>query len=244
MRPIRAALFSAILLITAIIGSIWGHMLRRMAPERLLPLGQAWSRMLVKALRLICGITVDVRGLETLPGGPVLIAAQHQSAFDTMIWLTLLKKPSYVLKEELTRLPLFGGLFAASGHIPLDRSGGARSLRNLIGAVQLATKEGRQIIIFPEGTRVRPGERVPLQVGIAALARATGLPVVPAATNSGLFWPRDWLKLRPGVIHIRIHPPIPASTDRATMIERLEAIFYEGELGIPADQPLTSTEKS
>lgn len=227
MRLIRALLFNAILFGTAIIVSLWGHILWRFAPVRVLPLNQAWARMLKRMLRLVCGITVEVQGIENLPAtGPVLIAAQHQSAFDTMIWLTLLQKPSYVLKEELTRLPLFGRMFLASGHIALDRAGGARSLRSLIGAVQLAVRQGRQIIIFPEGTRVVPGQRVPLQVGIAALARATGLPVTPVATDSGLFWPRDALKMRPGVIHIRIHPPIPASTGRAAMIDALEEAFY------------------
>jgi 1-acyl-sn-glycerol-3-phosphate acyltransferase len=224
---LRSFLFNAFLFGTASLGGIYAHILRRFAPERLLPLGQAWARLLVAGLRVICGITLDVRGLEHLPAnGPALIAAQHQSAFDTMIWLVLLRDPSYVLKQELTRMPFFGTLFVASGHIALDREGGARSLRSLVGAVQQAAKQGKQIIIFPEGTRVAPGERVPLQVGVAALARATELAIIPVATNSGLFWPREALKMRPGVIHIRVHPPLPATMDRAAIMRRLEQVFY------------------
>jgi 1-acyl-sn-glycerol-3-phosphate acyltransferase len=227
MKMIRAALFQAFLFGTAIIGSLYAYWLRRSAPERVLPLGQAWSRLLMRGLRVICGITLDVQGFEHIPAtGAALIAAQHQSAFDTMVWLVLLRDPSYVLKQELTRIPFFGKLFVASGHISLDREGGARSLRNLIGAVQQAAKRGKQIIIFPEGTRVPPGQRVPLQVGIAALSRATVLPVIPVATDSGLFWPRHPFRMRPGLIHIRIYPALPAATDRVAMMRALEQVFY------------------
>ncbi len=232
MTTLRAALFQAFLFGTAIIGSLYAYWLRRTAPERVLPLGQAWSRLLLRGLRMICGITLDVQGLEHIPAtGPVLIAAQHQSAFDTFIWLVLLRDPTYVLKQELTRIPFFGKLFVASGHISLDREGGARSLRSLIGAVQQAARRDRQIIIFPEGTRVPPGQRAPLQVGVAALARAAALPVIPAATDSGLFWPRDPLAMRPGIIHIRIHEPLPASTDRAAIMQALEQVFYSNATG-------------
>lgn len=227
MNPIRAVLFNVFLYGTATIGSLWAHLLYRVAPDRLLPLGQAWARLLMGALRVICGITLEVQGFEHIPAtGTALVAAQHQSAFDTMVWLVLLRNPSYVLKQELTRLPLFGRLFVASGHIALDRQGGARSLRNLVGAVQQAAQRDKQIIIFPEGTRVPPGGRVELQPGIAALARATGLAVIPVATDSGLFWPREALRMRPGVIHIRIDPPIPPDVGRAAILAALEETFY------------------
>ena len=227
MNTGRAILFNIFLYVSATLGSLWAHLLYHVAPDRLLPLGQAWARLLMAGLRVICGITLDVQGLEHVPAtGAALIAAQHQSAFDTMVWLVLLRNPSYVLKQELTRLPFFGRLFVASGHIPLDRQGGARSLRSLITAVQQAAQRGNQIIIFPEGTRVPPGQRVELQVGVAALARATGLAVIPVATDSGLFWPRQALRMRPGTIHIRIGPPVPADSGRAAIMAALESTFY------------------
>ena len=214
MNTGRAILFNIFLYVSATLGSLWAHLLYHVAPDRLLPLGQAWARLLMAGLRVICGITLDVQGLEHVPAtGAALIAAQHQSAFDTMVWLVLLRNPSYVLKQELTRLPFFGRLFVASGHIPLDRQGGARSLRSLITAVQQAAQRGNQIIIFPEGTRVPPGQRVELQVGVAALARATGLAVIP-------------VRMRPGTIHIRIGPPVPADSGRAAIMAALESTFY------------------
>ncbi len=190
MFLIGSVVFYIILFGSAAIGSVWGHVLRRFAPDRLLPYGQAWARMVLAALRLFCGIRVEVAGLENIPPGGAILAAQHQSAFDTLVWLTMLEKPSYVLKEELTKLPLFGPLIVPSGQIALDRTGGGKALRRLVEKVTGALKAGRQIVIFPEGTRVAPATRGKLQPGIVALARASDAPVVPVSTDSGRLWGR------------------------------------------------------
>ncbi len=227
MFLIGSVVFNIILFGSAAIGSVWGHVLRRFAPDRLLPYGQAWARMVLAALRLFCGIRVEVAGLENIPPGGAILAAQHQSAFDTLVWLTMLEKPSYVLKEELTKLPIFGPLIVPSGQIALDRTGGGTALRRLVEKVTGALKAGRQIVIFPEGTRVAPATRGKLQPGIVALARANNAPVVPVSTDSGRLWGKKAFRKRPGIIHIKVWPPLPKDLDREALIANLEKAFYE-----------------
>jgi 1-acyl-sn-glycerol-3-phosphate acyltransferase len=174
--------------------------------------------------RVICGIRVELSGIEHLPPtGPALLACQHQSAFDTIVWLSLVPRAAYVVKQELTRLPLFGPLLTPAGMIPVDRRGGAAALRGMLHAAGAARDAGKHLIIFPEGTRVAPGETVPLQPGVAAIARHLDLPVIPVATDSGLCWGRRAFLKRPGTIHIAIGTPIPAATRRDAMLDAIAA---------------------
>jgi 1-acyl-sn-glycerol-3-phosphate acyltransferase len=170
---------------------------------------------------MICGIRLEVRGMEHLPPGPALLASRHQSAFDTLVWLTLVPSCCYVLKRELLRIPLFGPLIPLTGMIAIDRSGGASALRGLMREGVRAAREGRQIVIFPEGTRAAPGATLPLQPGIAALASSTGLPVIPVVTDSGRYWGRRAFRKHPGTIHIELLPPLPAGLRREELMRRL-----------------------
>jgi 1-acyl-sn-glycerol-3-phosphate acyltransferase len=128
-----------------------------------------------------------------------------------------------VVKQELTRIPLFGPLLRAAGMIAVDRMGGGTALRGLIREADQAVREQRQIVIFPEGTRAEPGSQLPLQPGIAALASWTGLPVIPVVTDSGLCWGRRAFRKQPGTIHIRLLAPIPAGLPRQQLMQRLES---------------------
>lgn len=219
-------LFHAFIILSGLTAGIWAHILLRVAPDRLMPFGQGWARLALLALRAFCGIRVKIEGMEHIPQGPVILAAQHQSALDTLIWFTRLDKPSYVMKQELSRMPIIGPLLIPSGQIPLDRAGGARALRHLTEQVRAAAAAGRQIIIFPEGTRVAPGERVKLQPGIVSIARATGLSVLPVSTDSGHCWGRNSIRKRPGTVHVKVHPPLPSGLDRAATLTALETVFY------------------
>jgi 1-acyl-sn-glycerol-3-phosphate acyltransferase len=181
-----------------------------------------WARFLVVAVRIVCGIRLEVRGLEHIPPGAVLIASRHQSAFDTFVWLTLLPRCCYVFKKELLRIPLFGPLIRVSGMIAVDRGAGASAIRTLLREADRAVREQRQIVIFPEGTRSEPGSPGALQSGIAALASRTGLPVIPVFTDSGRFWGRRAFRKRPGTIRIVIGSPIPARTERKALMRALE----------------------
>lgn len=227
MPRIGSLLFHGFIVASAIVAGSIAHGLNRLAPARLLPFGQAWARLALGALRLLCGVDFSVEGLENLPPGGVILAAQHQSAFDTLIWFTLLEKPSYVMKQELRRLPIIGGLLVPAGQIAIDREGGAAALRALTAQVRVAAAAGRQIIIFPEGTRVAPGARVKLQPGIVAIARTTGLPILPVATDSGRYWARDAISKHPGTIRVRIYPQLAEGLDRHAILTALQTTFYD-----------------
>jgi len=198
-----------------------------------LRLAQTWARWVLAGLRVLCGIRWTVSGRDNLPpDGPMLIASNHQSAFDTMIWLLLVPRPSYVVKRELLRVPLFGALCRLGGMIAVDRSAGADAVRALLRAADGAVRQRRQIVIFPEGTRVAPGVCRPLQPGVAALAARTGLPVIPVATDSGHYWGRRAFRKLPGVIHVAIGPPIPATVPRNELMQRLERAIADGQAAI------------
>ncbi len=224
MTFLRSALFNAFFfMVTFVMTLVPGTIVRFVAPHRVLDVARAWARMVLWALRVICGIRLEVSGLERVTGGEArLIASRHQSAFDTLVWLTLVPRCCYVLKKELLRIPLFGSLPMVSGMIAVDRSGGAAALRNLVKEGERAAREARQIVIFPEGTRAEPGSVLPLQPGIAALAARTHLPVIPVVTDSGHCWGRRAFHKRPGTIHIRVLEPIPADTRRAQFMLQLE----------------------
>jgi 1-acyl-sn-glycerol-3-phosphate acyltransferase len=219
---LRALVFNLFFFGMTSVLCVAGLFVRLFAPRRSFQLARAWARLAVWGARQLCGIRVVVTGLEAVPPGPALIASQHQSAFDTLVWMTLLPAPSYVVKQELTRIPLFGPLLGASGMIPVDRNAGGAALRRLMRAARAARQAGRQLIIFPEGTRVAVGQRVTLQPGIAALAAHLDLPVFPVATDSGLRWGRRAFLKRPGIIHIAVGESLPAGMPRAELLAGIE----------------------
>ncbi len=209
---------------------VLGIPVRIFARRRALWVAQSWVRTVLAGMPAVLGARVVITGLHHLPvSGPALIASQHQSEFDTLVWLKLLVLPSYVMKQELLRIPLFGALLIPAGMIPVDRQGGAAAMRRLLQETAAAAIAGRQIVIFPEGTRLPPGQRVDLQPGIAAIAARTGLPVIPVATDSGRLWTRQLMTRRGGDLHVAIGPPIPASTPRRAMLHGIEAFWRESE---------------
>jgi 1-acyl-sn-glycerol-3-phosphate acyltransferase len=226
MTVLRSALFNAYFFVLTFVLTLAGTLLALVAPERNLLVPMLWARLVVLGARVICGIRVEVSGREWLPtGGPALIASLHQSAFDTLVWLTLLPRCCYVLKSELLRIPLLGPLIKTTRMIAVDRAAGSASLRHLLREADRAVREERQIVIFPEGTRGAPGSPLPLQPGVAALAARTGLPVIPVVTDSGLLWGRRAFHKYAGIIHIEIRPPIPPGTPRETLMRKLDSEF-------------------
>lgn len=213
MILLRSVLFNAWFFGVTTILSVIGTAGTAVAPGSALPIARLWARLVLGGLRCLCGIRWEARGLEHLPPeGPLLIASRHQSAFDTMVWLLLLPRCAYVMKQELARIPLFGRMVRPAGQIVVDRSGGTTALRALARDATAAAQAGRQIVIFPEGTRATPDRPLPLQPGIAAIATRTGLPVIPVVTNSGQLWGRRAFRKRPGVIHVTVLPPLPPPT--------------------------------
>ena len=226
MTLLRSTLFNLyFFLLTFVLTVALATPVRFLVPRRTLSVAMLWARLLMVGLRVICGIRLSVQGLEHLGPGPALIASAHQSAFDTFVWLTLVPRCCYVLKQELLRIPLFGPLMPLAGMIAVDRRGGAGAMRHLLREGERAVREERQIIIFPEGTRAPVGQHLPLQPGAAALAAKTGLLVIPVVTDSGRCWGRRAFQKRPGTIHIRLLEPLPMGAGREQLMQRLAQVF-------------------
>jgi 1-acyl-sn-glycerol-3-phosphate acyltransferase len=154
--------------------------------------------------------------------------------------VTLFPEGAFVLKQELRRLPLFGQLAARAGHIAVDRIGKSRALNAMVAAARVETDRGRAIVVFPQGTRTRPGETRPYQVGVAALYLELGLPVVPVALNSGLFWPRRWPIQRPGCITLEILPPIAPGLERREFLAKLSNAIEDATARLEAEAKASS----
>jgi len=223
MSRLRAlAFYIAFFGLTALFGAAGLPLL--LAPRRwVMRFGRCWARSVLALLRTIIGLDGEIRGLEHIPSGPSIIAMKHQSAWDTLILPVILDDFAVVLKRELLFVPFYGWYAARAGSIAIDRRGGAGALRHMVAASREAVAVGRPIVIFPEGTRTAPGQRLAYQPGVAALYQALAVPVVPAAVNSGLFWGRRSFVKRPGLITLAFLEPIPPGLPRRQLMNELEA---------------------
>jgi 1-acyl-sn-glycerol-3-phosphate acyltransferase len=183
---------------------------------------RAWARASLWWLKVICGLSMEVRGQEHLMAGACLCAGKHQSAWDTFALVPVLRDPAIVLKRELAFIPLFGWFALKFRMITLNRSAGPQALRGLIGQARKAAAQGREVVIFPEGTRKSPDAPPEYKPGAAALYLGLGLPCVPFALNSGHFWPRRSLIRRPGKVILEFLAPIPPGLPRREFQARLE----------------------
>ena len=186
-------------------------------------------------LRVVCGIAVEWRGREKLPTGPYIIACKHQSLWETFALFMLLPDPTYVLKRELMWLPLFGWLATKARMIPIDRGSHAKALTSMIAAARREAARGRQIVIFPEGTRRPPGAKPHYLPGAAFLYAELGLPCVPVALNSGLFWPRRSLRRYPGTVLVEVLDPIPPGLEKREFLARLRNMTEEATARLVAE---------
>lgn len=181
-----------------------------------------WARSTVVGLRWICGIRIVIEGREHIPAGACLIAAKHQSMLDTILPALFLDDPAFVAKSELFDLPLFGWYLKRSGMYRLDRGGQATALKSMMRAARAAIAQGRQFIIFPEGTRQEPQAPPDYKPGVAALYRDLGVVCVPIALNTGLVWPAHGVMRHPGTATLRILPPLPSGLSREDFMRELE----------------------
>lgn len=194
-------------------------------PTTMQKAARAWCRGVLTLARVLCGLRHRVVGRENLPAGAVIIAAKHQSTWDTLIFHLLLPDPVYILKKELLAVPLLGWYLRHIGNIAIDRAAGFRALKGMLRPVDEALARGAQVIIFPEGTRVAPGERRPYQPGVAALYAHARAPVVPVALNSGLFWRRRGFLKQPGRVTLEFLPPIAPGRTRVDFLATLESVL-------------------
>jgi len=192
-------------------------------PKVVVVAGRIWARGVVFMLRFICGIKMKIEGQENLPEGACIIASKHQSAWETIIFYALCESPAYILKREVNFLPFFGWYSARVKTIAVNRGAGAKAMRDLIKQAKDRLQNGRQIIIFPEGTRIKAGEKGYYKPGVAAIYMQTGSVVVPVALNSGICWGRNsWVK-KQGVISLKFLPVIEAGLPKKEFMARLES---------------------
>jgi len=239
---LRSLLFNAWFFAATLLMGLLGVPVRWFVPRHALWVAQSWAALVLRGAAVLCGIRVRVVGREHLPTeGAALIASQHQSAFDTLIWLCLVPRVAYVFKAELARVPLFGSLLVPAGQIPVDRGASFSAVRSLLRGADRAKADRRQIVIFPEGTRVAPGVEAELRPGIAALAARTGLPVIPVATDSGLYWGRRAFRKTPGEIRIVVGAPIPPGLSQAALLVAIQKRWQDA--AAPADAVDNSVHK-
>lgn len=173
-------------------------------------------------LRVVCGIKVEYRGLEKIPRGALLVASKHQSLWETFALLWLFSDPAFIIKRELQWLPFFGWYAMKAGMIPVDRGRRGQALADMTERARAELGRSRQIVIFPEGTRRAAGAEPSYKYGIAHLYGETGMPCLPIALNSGLFWPRRSFMRYPGTIVAEVLDPIPPGLDKAEFAARLQ----------------------
>jgi 1-acyl-sn-glycerol-3-phosphate acyltransferase len=205
-------------------------------PERYFwPIGRFWVRSSLWLHETICGIDDEIRGRENIPTGGYIVASKHQSAWETLRLIELFPLPSFILKRSLLWVPLFGWYLKKAGMVPVDRGGGSAAMAAMTEHARRAIREGRQIIIFPEGTRRPPLAPPQYRHGVARLYRDLDVRCLPIALNSGLFWPRRSLVHRPGTIVLACLPPIPAGRDAEVFAKQLEAAIETATQGLIAE---------
>jgi 1-acyl-sn-glycerol-3-phosphate acyltransferase len=229
MIALRSALFAASLVIVTppyALLALATFPLPRMARYRII---SGWSRLVVRLARVLCGIRWRVEGREHLPAAPSVILSKHQSAWETLAFQEIFPPQVLVLKRELLWIPFFGWGLALMSPIAIDRAKGRAALRDIARRGKERLAQGFWVVIFPEGTRVRVGEKRDYQQGGAWLAAQCGVPVVPVAHNAGRFWPRNAFFKRPGTVTVRIGPAIATAGRDAKQISADVEAWIEAE---------------
>ncbi len=228
MLVLRSLLFNIVFYINLVVLVLTGIPRLLMDRQAVQNLARLWGRTSLWWARVICGMTFEPRGLENIPDGPVIVAAKHQSIWETYVLTLFLKDFSYVLKRELTWIPIFGWYLISGEQIAIDRSKGSSALNQVSTAATALLAEGRQLFIFPEGTRRPAGAPPAYKYGVAHVYASTGARCLPVAVNSGLFWARRSFLRRPGAVVMSFLPVIePGLTPREFLAELADRIETE-----------------
>ena len=229
---LRSLLFEVwVYLVLAVVGLLFLPTLLG-PPKLVLVPARLWATLISWGLKVIVGVRIEIRGLEHRPAGAALIAAKHQGMLDIVTPYHMVSQPCFVLKQELMRLPLFGWYCNRLGMIPVDRSAGSTALRSLVHGTRERIAQGRQVIIFPEGTRQPIGAAPDYKPGVAALYREMEMPVTPVATNSGACWPPKGFIRYPGLVVFEFLPPIPPGLKRAAFMAALESAIEQASTAL------------
>ncbi len=232
MLFLRSTLFFLGQLVTAPIFTLIAFLALPLNPVTRNVLISGWARSMIWWLRITCNIRHEVTGLENLPDTPSIILAKHQSAWETLAFQAIFPTQVYVLKRELLWIPIFGWGLAMSSPIAIDRSAGREALKKLVANGTARLKKGLWVVIFPEGTRIAPGEKGKYQIGGTWLAAHTQTPVVPVAHNAGRYWAKNSFIKKPGVIQLHIGKPIQSAGLKADALSHQVEAWIESEMAI------------
>ena len=236
MILIRSILFFILLLLNTVFFAIPVFTIGMLFPFRQrCQLANAWGRVSLWLLKITCNLKHEIEGWQNLPEHSAIIMAKHQSAWETIAMRGLFPpEQAWILKRELMWIPLFGWALAAVGSISINRSSGRAAMRQVIAKGTEKLQKGRLVMIFPEGTRVAPGERKRYGMGGAILAEKSGYPIIPVAHNAGVFWRRRGVKKHPGTIQMVIGEPIdPKGKSSNEIIAEVEEWIESTVAGLP-----------
>jgi 1-acyl-sn-glycerol-3-phosphate acyltransferase len=235
MQFLRSLLYTTFFLLFTFCYAIFFVVVGVLLPWRArFALARIWSRILLGALRLVCGLGYRIEGAQNLPRDTACIAlVKHSSSWETFAQATLLPPQAWVLKRELTWIPFIGWGLRLLRCIAIDRGAGGAAVRQMIEQGRDRLSSGQWIVVFPEGTRMPPGETRRYGVGGAAVAAETGAPIVPVAHNAGYFWPRRGLLKKPGTIRVVIGAPIATRGRDPREINEEAQRFIEANSGPP-----------
>ncbi len=246
MLYIRSLLFNIFGYATLIVGCVVNSIVGVFSPKATI---YVWNYCLIPffawCLKYIAGIKIEIRGAQYIKQENVIYAGKHESAMETYVLTNFLKKAAFILKKELTYIPIFGWAQFFYGMIPVDRSAGSAAMKNMLRHAQDRVKQGRPIIIFPEGTRKQPGQDPDYKPGVALLYQHLNLPVIPVATNTGMFWKRNSFLRYPGTVVFEFLEPMPVGLDKKQFMRELEERIEEkcNELNIETMDKYPYTKK-
>ena len=187
-----------------------------------------WIDGIFLLLKKICKITHQIQGLENIPQHAVLVASKHQSAFETFALFYYLPKSVFIHKKQLFLIPIFGQYLKKINMISIDRKAGSTAMRKILKQAKIISKKGYSLIIFPEGTRKKPGEKPDYKSGFIGIYNEMNTKILPVAVNSGNFWPKHTFIKKPGVIKIKFLNLIPANLDRSQVLRRVQEDIENG----------------
>ena len=191
-------------------------------------LANLWISGILNILKLTCGITYEIRGRENIPNHSVIVASKHQSTFETFLLFRLIKNSIFIHKKELFFIPIFGFYLKKSNMIAINRAEGTKAMRKMLNEIKQSIVNGYSIIIFPEGTRKKPGESPDYKTGIAGIYKESEVEVLPVALNSGYYWPKHTFIKTSGKIIIKFLKPIPSQLEKSEFLKKIESVI-EGE---------------
>lgn len=223
MLFIRSLLFNIICYTTLFVGCCVNSLIGVFSPRATIKVwNYGFIPFLVWNLKHIAGIKVEIRGAEHIRQEGVIYAGKHESALETYILTNYIRKASFILKKELTYIPIFGWAQYFYGMIPVDRSAGSAAMKSMLRHAQIRIEQKRPIVIFPEGTRRRPGDEPVYKPGVALLYQHLNLPVIPIASNTGFFWAKSSFMRYPGKVIFEFMEPIQIGLDKKQFMSELQ----------------------